>query len=86
VEHAKKVLEDKDKEITTMKRRIKAPKAYPVQTAELITTSQEKEQLLDHLSQLTLRAQQDRKKIQILEAHVKSLHHETPVVQSIEEQ
>jgi len=29
-EHAKKVLEEKDKEIMAMKRRIKAPDAYPV--------------------------------------------------------
>ena len=47
VEHAKKVLEDKDKEIMVMKSRIKAPDAYMIQTVELITTSKEKEQLLE---------------------------------------
>jgi len=42
VEHGKKVLEDKDREIMVMNRKIKEPEAYPVQTAEMIATSQEK--------------------------------------------
>lgn len=47
VEHAKKVLEENDKEIMEMKRIIKAPDVYPLQTTELITTSQENEKMLE---------------------------------------
>lgn len=43
VDHTKKVLDDKDKEIMVIKRRLKTPKSYLVQTTKLITTSQEKE-------------------------------------------
>lgn len=56
-EHAKKFLEEKDKEIMAMKKRIEAPDIYLVHMAELITTSQENEKMLEQLSQLTLKAQ-----------------------------
>lgn len=40
-DHSKKVLEEKDKKIMAMKKRIKALDAYPVKMTKLITASQE---------------------------------------------
>jgi len=41
--------------------------------------------MLEQLSQLTLKAQQDQEKIQFLETQVKSLQRETPTVQTPEQ-
>jgi len=57
LEHAKNLMEEKYKEVIVMKRRIKAPDAYPVQTTELITTTTENEKLEKQLNEVNIKAQ-----------------------------
>jgi len=69
-EHAKKVLDDKDKEVMALKKKLKAPEANLDQTVDLITASEDQDHLLEQLCQFTLCAQRDQEKIQLLEGQV----------------
>jgi len=66
-----------------LKKNLKALEANPVQTTELITVLEEKDELLEWLRQFTLRAQHDQENIQYLEGQVESLQPEALSVVSI---
>ena len=69
----KEFIDDKDKDIMALNKRLKAPDAHPVKTSELIVAEHEREELIKQLHESKQQYQEYQDQMKILEAKIINL-------------